>query len=64
MQEIMSLPGKIYGVKGEQIYLDDQGRKQAFENVIGLWKDRDDLGDAEEYVRAIRRGLRLIRFSR
>ena len=39
-------------------------RKEAFENVIGLWKDRNDLGDAGDYVRAIRRGSRLKRFSR
>jgi hypothetical protein len=41
------------------------GRKEAFENVIGLWKDRDDdVRDAGEYVRTIRRGSRLKRFSR
>ncbi len=23
--------------------------------IIGLWKDRDDIGDAKEYVRNLRR---------
>ena len=36
-------------------------RKDAFENVIGLWKDRA-LGETENYVRELRRGTRLKRF--
>jgi len=39
-------------------------RKAAFEGIIGLWKDRDDIGEAENYVRAIRAGSRLKRFAR
>jgi hypothetical protein len=39
-------------------------RQVAFENVIGLWKDRSDLGETEDYVRALRRGTRLKRFVR
>jgi hypothetical protein len=39
-------------------------RKVAFENVIGLWKDRSDLGETEDYVRELRRGTRLKRFAR
>jgi len=32
-------------------------RKKAFEEVIGLWKGREDVPDA--YVRVLRRGRRL-----
>lgn len=38
-------------------------RKDAFEKVIGLWKDRNDLGETEDYVRELRRGTRLKRFA-
>jgi hypothetical protein len=30
-------------------------RKAAMTGIIGLWKDRDDIGDAKEYVRKLRR---------
>lgn len=38
------------------------GRKEAFEKVIGIWKDRSDIGD--DYVRKLRRGSRIDKFSR
>lgn len=38
------------------------GRKEAFEKVIGIWKDRSDIGD--DYVRQLRRGSRIDKFSR
>jgi hypothetical protein len=38
---------------------DRVNRKEAFEGVIGLWKNRKDLPPAEDYVRAVRRGSRL-----
>ncbi len=36
-------------------------RKAAMLQVIGLWKDRDDLEDTETMVRNLRRGTRLKR---
>ena len=38
-------------------------RKEAMEAVIGLWKDRTDIGDTEAYVRKLRRDNRLERLS-
>jgi hypothetical protein len=46
-------------------YLDGAGkRKEALLSVIGLWKDRTDLPDTEEYVRGLRKDDRLRRISR
>ncbi len=39
-------------------------RKKAMRAVIGLWKDRADIGDATAYVRTLRRGTRLNRLNR
>lgn len=39
-------------------------RKDAMEAVIGLWKDRTDLGETAEYVRRLRRDSRLERVTR
>jgi hypothetical protein len=41
-----------------------EGREQAMLAMVGLRKDRSDIGDAEEYVRSLRRGDRLERLSR
>jgi hypothetical protein len=38
-------------------------RREAMQAVIGLWKDRDDLPDSTIYVRRLRKGSRLKRFS-
>jgi len=38
-------------------------REQVLKSVVGLWKDRRDLPDAETYVRRLRRGNRLERVS-
>jgi Ribbon-helix-helix protein, copG family len=38
------------------VYLCDQtDRKTAMTGIMGLWKDRNDIGDAQEYVRKLRR---------
>lgn len=37
------------------------GRRQAMEALVGLWKDRTDLGDSRRYVRRLRKGTRLNR---
>jgi len=42
----------------EKCAQDQERRKKAFEAVIGLWKDRTDLGDTDEYVRKLRRSTR------
>jgi hypothetical protein len=30
-------------------------RKAAMTGIVGLWKDREDIGDPQEYVRKLRR---------
>ena len=42
----------------EKYEQDRERRKKAFEAVIGLWKDRTDIGDTDEYVRKLRRSTR------
>jgi predicted DNA-binding protein len=37
---------------------DVEARRSAVMAVLGLWKDRDDVRDAREYVRHLRRGTR------
>jgi len=32
-------------------------RKAAMTGIIGLWKDREDVGDPQEYVRNLRRAV-------
>ena len=39
-------------------------RRQAMQALVGLWKDRKDLPDAEKYVRRLRKGKRLRRMAR
>lgn len=31
--------------------------------IVGLWADRDDIGDTEEYIRNMRRDTRSSRFN-
>jgi hypothetical protein len=38
-------------------------RNRAMQAVVGIWKDRSDMGDATAWVRALRRGTRLKRLS-
>jgi hypothetical protein len=37
---------------------DADARRSAVMAVLGLWKDRNDVRDAREYVRRLRRGTR------
>jgi predicted transcriptional regulator len=37
---------------------DVQARQAAVMAILGLWKDRDDIGEPREYVRRLRRGTR------
>jgi hypothetical protein len=39
-------------------------RKQAMQAVVGLWKDRREIGDSTTYVRSLRRGTRLDRLRK
>jgi predicted transcriptional regulator len=46
-------------------YLGDTAkRKESLLSAIGLWKDRTDLPDTEEYVRGLRKDDRHRRISR
>jgi hypothetical protein len=38
-------------------------RRQAMQALVGLWKDRKDLPDTEQYVRRLRKGKRLRRVN-
>jgi len=38
-------------------------RRQAMRAIVGLWKNRKDLPDAETYVRRLRKGNRLRRLA-
>lgn len=40
------------------------GREQAMQALVGIWKDRKDLGDSGSYLRRLRKGKRLRRLSR
>jgi hypothetical protein len=33
-------------------------RRRTLQAMVGLWKDRRDIGDTEEYVRRLRKGTR------
>ena len=39
-------------------------RQEAMRALVGLWKDRPEVGDVEAYVRRLRQGRRLERFAR
>ena len=38
-------------------------RKKAMRDVVGIWRDRKDIGSAEAYVRTLRKGTRLDRLE-
>ena len=41
-----------------------RSRREIFQSIVGLWKDRTDLPDTETYVRNLRKGDRLKRIYR
>jgi hypothetical protein len=43
--------------------LDAATRRALLLSAVGLWKDRTDLPDTDEYVREVRKGERLDRFA-
>jgi hypothetical protein len=38
-------------------------RREAMEALVGIWKNREDLPDSEQYVRRLRKGKRLRRIA-
>ena len=38
-------------------------RRQAMKAIVGMWRDREDLSDADAYVRQLRKGKRLKRLA-
>lgn len=38
-------------------------RREAMQALVGIWKDRQDLADSEQYVRRLRKGKRLRRIA-
>jgi hypothetical protein len=38
-------------------------RERVLRSVVGLWKDRTDLGSTEEYVRSLRKDTRMDRLK-
>jgi hypothetical protein len=48
---------QVYGHNGHDDF------DQALNAVTGLWKDRTDLGDTDDYVRSLRQDTRLQRFG-
>lgn len=48
----------------EKYSIDFEARRKAMMGIVGIWKDRDDLPDTEEYVRSLRRGNRLAALER
>ena len=39
--------------------IDFEARRKAMLGIVGIWKDRDDIGDSTEYVRKLRRDTHL-----
>ncbi len=42
---------------------DFDARRRAMEAFVGIWKDREDIGDPDEYVRKLRHDTRLKRLG-
>jgi hypothetical protein len=38
-------------------------RREAMQALVGIWKNREDLPDSEQYVRRLRKGKRLQRIA-
>jgi len=38
-------------------------RRKAMMGIVGIWKDRDGIGDATEHIRKMRRSTRLQRLA-
>jgi hypothetical protein len=47
----------------EKYMADFDARRRAMEAFVGIWKDREDIGDPDEYVRKLRHDTRLKRLG-
>jgi hypothetical protein len=47
----------------ERYGVDLEERRKRMMSIVGIWKDRHDIGDATEFVRKLRRGTRLQRLT-
>ena len=47
----------------ERFGVDLEERRKAMMGIVGIWKDRDDIGDSTEYIRKMRRSTRLQRLA-
>jgi hypothetical protein len=47
----------------ERYGVDLEERRKRMMSIVGIWKERDEIGDSTEYVRSLRRGARLQRLS-
>lgn len=63
-QSRSTVSGLVRKAAREKYLGDSASRKEALLSAIGLWKDRTDLPDTETYVRSLRKGERLKRFSK
>jgi hypothetical protein len=43
--------------------VDPNKRQRATTGIVGIWKNRDDIGGSTEYIRNLRRSTRLERLS-
>jgi hypothetical protein len=47
----------------EKTSADREERRRAMMAIVGLWADREDIGDSVEYVQELRRGHRQERLN-
>jgi hypothetical protein len=47
----------------EKTSVDREERRRAMMAIVGLWSDREDIGDSVEYVQELRRGHRQERLN-
>lgn len=60
----LSISALIREAVRDRYFRDQKRRQEAMLGFVGMRKDRDDIGETEEYVRRLRRGTRLKRITR
>lgn len=63
-QEQVSVSELVREAIREKYLSDSRSRREAMLGVVGLWKDRTDLGHTATYVRSLRKDDRLRRLVR
>ena len=58
MQQI-PIPKPTDRSRGEHDSSGADERREQMHAIVGLWRDRDDMTDSEEFVRSLRQGDRL-----